>query len=269
MPIVTVKQILECLELQPAPSGFTGQNLPIEYHRVFGGQVLAQAVVAAASTVEDKVPKSVSATFCREGRPEEPITYDVQATHDGRGFATRSVTARQSDRVIALLTVCLSRPDPEPSLDYQTRTAPPGPPDPGETDLVMVPFESRLANGVNLGSAAPEPPELVIWMRGCDLPGDEVTQRAVLAYVTIPTVIGTALRVLDGISVNDAYATTQTSITTHGLWFHRPVDLDGWFVLDQTAPVAAGGQAYGLGDVFDRSGSHIASYAQDSMIRRA
>ena len=267
MPIVTVKQILECLELDPAPSGFTAQNLPIGYHRVFGGQVLAQAVVAAARTVADKVPASVTATFCREGRPEEPIGYDVQAEHDGRGFATRSVTARQGDRVIALLTVSLVPPDTAHGFAHQTRTAPPGPPDSGDVDLVMVPFESRLGNGVDLGSAAAEPPELVVWMRGCDLPQDEVTQRAVLAYVTVPTLIGTALRVLDGVSVNDAYATTQTAITTHSLWLHRPIDLDGWFVLDQTAPVAAGGQAFGLGDVFDRSGFHVASYAQESVIR--
>jgi acyl-CoA thioesterase len=267
VPIVTVKQILECLELQPAPSGFTASNLPIEYHRVFGGQVLAQAIVAAARTVEDKVPKSLSATFCREGRPEEPITYDVQVTHDGRAFATRNVTARQDDRVVAVLSVSLARPETEHGLDYQTRTAPPGPPERGDIDLVMVPFESRLANGVDLGSVASEPPELVIWMRGCDVPRDEVTQRAVLAYVTNPTLIGTALRALDGVSVNEAYATTQTAITTHSLWFHRPVDLDGWFVLDQTAPVAAGGQAFGFGHAFDRSGSHLASYAQESMIR--
>lgn len=268
MPIVTVKQILECLELEPTPSGFTAENLPIGYHRVFGGQVLAQGIVAAARTVADKVPKSVTATFCREGRPEEPIGYDVQVTHDGRGFATRSVTARQSDRVVAVLTVSMVRPETEHGFAHQTRTAPLGPPASENVDLVMVPFESRLGNGVDLGSSAAEPPELVIWMRGCDLPEDEITQQAVLAYVTIPTLIGTALRVLDGVSVNEAYATTQTAITTHSLWFHRPIELDGWFVLDQTAPVATGGQAFGLGDVFDRSGSHMASYAQESMIRR-
>ena len=268
VPIVTIQQVLDCLDLKPTESGFMGENLPIDYHRVFGGQLLAQAIVAATSTAEGKVPKSLHASFCREGDPSQPITYDVRAAHDGRAFATRGITAHQDERIISEMVVSLVKPA-EAALEYGVPTAPPGPPETGAVDLVMVPFESRLADGVEFDSTSAEVAELVIWMHGADLPDDETTQRAVLSYLTNPTLIGTAMRALDGISVNAAYATMQTAVTTHNLWFHRPLDLDGWFVLDQSVPIAAGGQAFGGGHVFDRSGALVASYAQESMIRKA
>lgn len=270
MPTVTVEQLVTCLTLaEVSPGNFEGSNLPLEYHRIFGGQLLAQTLVAAASGAEGKTAKSIHMVFCREGDATKPITYEVAAHQDGRTFATRAVTGRQGDRVVCTAAVSLHQPD-ESTFEQQSARGPGGnPEDAKPVDLGMIPFDTRIAGGVDLGSTASEPAELVTWMRADDLPTDQLVHQALLAHSTDLTLIGTALRPLEGVSQSDAHVTLQTAVTSHTMWFHRPVDLNAWTVLDQRVPSLHAGRAFGTGNVFDAQGGMVASYAQESMIRPA
>jgi acyl-CoA thioesterase-2 len=121
--------LLACLDLNPAPSGdtggerdsadiaeFAGRNQRLEYHRVFGGQLLAQFIRIAALTCPDKAVKSQHAVFAREGRADEPIRYEASRHHDGRSFASVTVNARQSRGVVATSSICMHAGEDGPEL---------------------------------------------------------------------------------------------------------------------------------------------------------
>lgn len=270
MPILTTAQLVECLELTSVGDDeFEGANLPLEYHRIFGGQLLAQLLAAAAASAPDKEVKSVHAIFCREGDGDRGVRYTVDRQQDGRTFATRAVTAAQGDRVICSAAVSLHAPD-EDTLGHQSVTAPTAPPGSGEeVDLGMVPFETRIPGGVDFASTAVEPARLQLWLRADELAGEQLVHQALFAYATDLTLIGTALRPIEGVSQADAHVSLQTAVVTHTVWFHRPVDLAAGLVVDQQVPILRGGRAFGMGHAFAPDGSLVASFAQESLIRPA
>jgi acyl-CoA thioesterase-2 len=104
--------LLGCLKLHRTADGiFEGTNQQLDYHRLFGGQLLAQLVRAACLTCPDKVVKSLHAVFAREGRAHEPVRYEVTRHHDGRSFATLTITAKQSRGVLATSSICMHIPE--------------------------------------------------------------------------------------------------------------------------------------------------------------
>jgi acyl-CoA thioesterase-2 len=135
--------LLACLDLSPLseelPAGaaapnrlYQGANQPLEYHRVFGGQILGQFIEAARSTCPQKSVKSLHCLFPREGRADEPITYEVHRQHEGRTFATLSITASQSSGVVATAAISMHVTEngcaPPPSTPPWRRHWPPTPP---------------------------------------------------------------------------------------------------------------------------------------------
>ena len=268
MPTVSFDNLLACLELTEAtPGTFTGPNLALDYHRVFGGQILAQGILAATTAAgEGKEVKSLTQLFPREGQAEQPMLYTVTKHQEGRTFASTGVVANQGDKTVSVAALSLHTPE-----DGTARQAPA--PDVGKpesataTDLGMIPWETRVVDAVDLSDRAVGPASYRFWMRTPALPDSPALHQALLAYATDLTIIGTALRPAEGLSQADTMTKFHSAVTSHSLWFHQPFRADEWLLVDQVSPVLAGGRAFGRGDVWSSDGRLVASFAQESMIR--
>lgn len=265
---VTLADLLGCLALTPVdgePGVVEGANLDIGYHRVFGGQILAQALVAAAEAAPEKRVKSLHVLFPREGDAARPLRYAVTRHQEGRTFGTIEVVARQGEKVVAAALVSvhadedgLHRSDPPPVV---------GPPETAPVvDLGLVPWETRAVDGVDLADRAVGPATFAWWSRTPTVGAEPHLHQALLAHATDLTVIGTALRPFDGVSQADSTVTLHTAVTSHTLWFHQPFRVDDWLLVTQHSPVVARGRAHGRGDVF-AGAELVASFAQEAMVR--
>ncbi|MGY1503248.1 acyl-CoA thioesterase [Streptomyces sp. QTS52] len=258
--------LLACLELQPRPADgdaeFEGTNQRLGHHRLFGGQLLAQFVRAAALACPDKSVKSVHALFARAGRPDEPVRYEVSRHHEGGTFATLGIVARQSPGVMA--TAAVSMHVAEDGPEHQTPFHVPAVP--GEEhsmDLDLLPWDTRAVTG--LDTPRSETPEYELWMRTPAVaPG---LAPALTAYATDLSLIGTALRQVEGVGQQDANTLFTSAVTAHTVRFHRPLRTDSWLLLRQHSPLVAHGRCYGRGDVLTEGGSLVASFAQEALLR--
>jgi acyl-CoA thioesterase-2 len=134
-------------------------------------------------------------------------------------------------------------------------------------DLGMVPWETRVVGDADLGDRSTGPATYQFWMRTPALPDDPSLHQALLAHATDLTLIGTALRPVDGLSQADSTVRFHSAVTSHTVWFHQPFRIDEWLLADQHSPVLAGGRAFGRGDIWSQDGRLVASFAQESMIR--
>jgi acyl-CoA thioesterase-2 len=259
--------LVACLDLKEVEPGVVeGQNLDIGYHRVFGGQILAQVLTAAAQASPDKCVKSLHILFPREGDTAKPMRYRVTKLQDGRTFGTTEVVAEQDGKVISAAVVSMHAE--EDGLHRSDLPPPVGPPEDAEVvDLGMIPWETRIVAGVDLSDKGSGPPQLEWWSQAAPVDGGLSVHQALLAHATDLTIIGTALRPFDGVSQADTMITLHTAVTSHTLWFHQPFRVDAWLLLDQHSPVVANGRAYGRGDVY-AGDELVASFAQESMVRQ-
>lgn len=264
--------LLACLHLREVEPGVVeGDNLDIGYHRVFGGQILAQVLLAAAQASPEKTVKSLHILFPREGDTAKPMRYRVDKLQDGRTFGTTQVTATQasedgSSKVISAATVSLHAA--EEGL-HRSQAPPPvgAPTDAPAQDLHMLPWETRVVGGVDLADRAPAEARFDWWMRTPAAGDDTAVHQALLAHATDLTLIGTALRPVDGVSQADSTVTLHTAVTSHTLWFHQPFRVDDWLLVTQEGPVVAKGRSFGRGDVF-AGDELVASFAQEAMVRQ-
>ncbi|MBW2271784.1 MAG: thioesterase family protein [Deltaproteobacteria bacterium] len=265
--MVDFDDVLGCLELQRLGEGrYTAPNIPMPYRRVFGGQLLAQAIAVAAAAAEGKSPKSIHVSFPREGDLAKPVEYRVQRLQEGRSFASLWIEARQGET--SILGALVSLHAEEPGLSHQLDAPEVGTPeDAAPVDLSMIPWETRMVGGVDLASDAVGPPSLELWMRAPALPDDPVIHQALFAYASDLTLIGTALRPHEGVSEAHVHEKIATAVTTHTVWFHRPLRMDDWILVAQESPTAAGARGFGLGHAYSRDGVLVASFGQESLIR--
>jgi len=259
---------------------FTARSQWMSHGRIFGGQVLAQTVVAAQRTLPpERAIHSLHGYFLRPGDLELPITLEVDRIHDGRSFSTRRTQAYQDGRPI--FSMIASFQDHDPGLDHQA-PMPEGLPDPeslssAEEQLAPFPehltrlwtkspFDIRHASGpVWLGSAEQRVAHQVVWLKAKRrLPDDPLVQRAVFAYASDLTILESTLR-RHGV----AWATPGLKMASldHAMWWHRPGRADEWFAYVQEAPNAIGGRGLSFGRIYARDGTLIASVAQEGMIR--
>lgn len=258
--------LLACLDLRgdasAIPTVFEGQNQQLSYHRVFGGQILAQFVQAACRSLPGKSVKSVHVLFPSAGRTDEPMRYEVARQREGGTFATLTIVARQTSGVVA--NALVSMHGSEEGLDDQTIPDVPSVlAAEHRVDLELIPWETRSM--ADLDSRAARPPEIELWMRTPPVGPDLAP--ALTAYATDLTLIGTALRPLEGVSQRDAGTAFTSAVTSHTLWFHRPFRTDDWLLLRQQSPIMAHGRSFGRGDVLTEDGSLVASYAQEALVR--
>ena len=252
----------------PAPdpqatlSVFEGPNQQLEYHRLFGGQLLAQYLRAAVFACPDKTVKSIHVIFAREGKSDAPVYYVVQPQHRGRSFATLTVVARQKGDVIA--TALLSMTALEDGRENQEIGAVPPVPGPEHTvDIGLIPWETRSLT--DLGDKSAGPAEYDLWMRTPEV-GTELAP-GLVSYATDLNVIGTVLRPIEGFDHSGNGTEFTSATTSHTLWFHRPFRSDDWLLLRHEGLVMAYGRAYGRGDVLTADGTLVASFAQEALLR--
>lgn len=277
--------LLSLLDLEPIESLiFRGRNRPLAGPRVYGGQVLAQALVAAGRTVEPgRRCHSLHAYFILAGDVEVPVLYTVERLRDGGSFATRRVTAIQHGRPIFNASLSFHRD--ESGLDHQAAPPPDVPPPDAltsERDLARAiadqipeplrtvltrdrPIDFRPVEPVDPFRPSPRDPEFQMWLRTTGpLPDDALTHQALLAYASDWGLLGTAL-FPHSRSVFDPRI--QAASLDHAVWFHRPFRADDWLLYSIDAPTAAGARGFTRGAVTDASGRLVASTAQEGLIR--
>lgn len=280
-----VAELLQVLDLEKLEENlFRGRSPQDRWQRVFGGQVIGQALVAACRTVEERQPHSLHGYFLLGGDPRVPIIYEVDRIRDGKSFTTRRVLAIQHGRAIFSLTASFQveedgfahgsgMPDVPPPEDLPDEDEIRAGAIPSMSEPVRAyfqrerPIELRPVDVDRPAMAHPLEGRFRVWIRATGaLPDDAAIHRCVLAYASDYTLLDTSL-VPHGRSVTEE--TIQAASLDHALWFHRPFRADEWLLYAQDSPSASGARGFARGLVFARSGELVASVAQEGLIRRA
>jgi acyl-CoA thioesterase-2 len=256
--------------LEPhGPDTFVGTGPRYPWGGLYGGQIVAQALRAAAFSVEsDFVPHSIRAYFIRPGDDAEPIRYEVDRIRNGRSFVTRRVVARQAIGAILNAECSLHRDEQSPALQTIAMPEVPGP-DVSANSSFSAHFDRRsVPTGLSRGAARDGSGRTIAWMRVLDpVPDDPVVHQAWLAYISddLPTdavraayaagVLGVEADALRGVSLD------------HTIWFHRPMWSDRWHLHDFSCHHFFHGRGLAIGHVFDEVGRHVATVAQEVLLR--
>lgn len=286
-PEQLVAGLLQLLEVTPeGEDHFIGQRKPDGIGRVFGGEVIAQALNAAEATVPDDRPAhSLHAYFLRSGSEDHPSDYQVARDFDGGSFSNRRVVASQQGRPILNLTASFQRreeglhhieaPMPEvlppeelePEIEVRRRYAAQARPESRHLFLAERPIEMRAIEGRHWMNPKPAPPHSHSWFKAvAPLPDDPRIHRAVLAYASDMTLLGTC-SLPHGLSW--ARGEVVSASLDHALWFHEPFRADEWLLYVTDSPWSGGGRGFNRGRIFSRDGRLVASVAQEGMLRRA
>ncbi len=263
--MLTIESLVGSLQLEEtAPDRYRAPNAESGHGVIFGGQLLAQSIVAGLAGHDDKRVKTVHTVFARGGRPDAPVEIAVDRMHSGRAFASSTVTISQGDRLCTRSLVLLTADEP----DF-IRHADPAPdvPPPGEGDGEGA-WQVRLVGDVDINDPAlVGPPDLDAWTRFVGAPDDPAIDQALLAFATDGFLIATAMRPHEGVGQAQAHVTVSTGVISHTLTFHEPASAGDWLLLSHHSPYAGRGRSYGTADVFRADGVLVASYVQDAMIR--
>ena len=289
-PEQLVAGLVRLLTVTPAgDNAFTGGQQPGGIGRVFGGQVIAQALQSAQVTApEGMEAHSLHAYFLRGGREGVDIDYAVAADFDGRSFANRRVVARQDGSAILNLTASFQLP--EEGLEHDDCPMPDVPsPEELPTDTEMRkkflaemgeisdaqrelmtrprPIEMRTSGKLHWMNADKKPPHAHSWFRAAAaLPDDPALHRAVIAYASDYTLLGTSA-LPHGLSW--ARGELKGASLDHAIWFHRPARADEWLLYATDSPWSGAGRGFNRGRIFNRDGELVASVAQEGVVRKA
>jgi acyl-CoA thioesterase-2 len=276
--------LLRLLDLEPIEHNiYRGNNRDIGSGRIFGGQVLAQSLAAARRTVEgDRPAHSVHGYFILEGDLSIPVVYFVDRLRDGKSFSTRRVTGIQRGRAIFEMSASFHRQEagPEHQIDPPNVLPPEGLrpeldilreradeiPEPLRTVLTQDrPLDIRPLDRQDPFDPVPSAPRRRYWIRAIGDVGEEsVHHQALLAYASDYGLLGSALQP-HGLTVRSEEV--MVASLDHSLWFHRPFRVDEWLLYDIESPVAYGARAFTRGSFYTRDGVHVASVAQEGLVR--
>jgi acyl-CoA thioesterase II len=281
--------LVTILDLEPAGNNlWRGVSPQVSWGRIFGGLVIAQALVAAMRSVEGaRKPHSLHAYFILPGDPAKSISYETENLRDGRSFATRRVVARQDGAAIFALSASFHLPEE----GYAHQIAMPAVPAPetlvSEKDIVtslgaglpegvrryflrerpieLRPVQLRRFLGSKPGEDDKAHPRQSVWFRANGpVPADVAVQTALLAYASDMALLDTAL-VAHGKSVFSG--DIQAASLDHAMWFHRPVGLNDWLLYTMDSPSASGALGLSRGLIYSRDGTLVASVIQEGLIR--
>jgi acyl-CoA thioesterase-2 len=256
---------LAALDLSPAGDAtWTGTNTGEGHGVIFGGQLLAQTIAAAARSGEGKQVRSVQTVFARGGSRDEGVTIRAEPMHAGRSFASVTVSVSQGDRLCCRSLVLLDAPDDDLVRHEVPMPAGVQPPEDDDTGAW---WQVATVGGVQLTDTEVGPAELGVWTRFPGAPGDLVTSQAMLAYASDGFLIGTAMRPHEGLDQSMAHVTVATTVLTHTISFHDTFDAGEWMLLSHESTFAGSGRAHGRAVVHTGDGRHVASFVQDSMLR--
>jgi acyl-CoA thioesterase-2 len=278
-----VENLIKILDLEKIEENlFRGYNPAVTWQRVFGGQVIGQALVAAYRTVEDRICHSLHAYFLRPGDPHIPILYEVDRSRDGKSFTTRRVVAIQHGKQI--FNMAASFQTPEDGFEHQDKMPDMPPPEGLAPDHELRkavadqipasmqahfnrprPIEVRPVRPTAFIHADPTEPVNNIWFRAAsEVGGDVALNQCILGYASDMSLLDTSLRP-HGVSWFDG--TVQTASLDHAMWFHRPFRADEWLLYAQDSPSAGGARGFNRGAIYRRDGTLVASVAQEGLIR--
>ncbi len=260
-------KVLGTLDLEATEGGFCGKSLDEGGRVVFGGQILAQTVVAAARSHPSKEIKSLHTIFARSATCELPLNFEVETMHSGRSFASLTISVRQGADLCARSLVLLHAPDPDlirygqdPSVEASGDRFPAR----GQSSWWDVRYEAQV--DIHDPDAV-GPPTLDVWTRFPGAPVDPVLSQALLAYASDGFLIATAMRPHPGIGQALAHVSVSTTVLSQTLSFHEPFAASSWLLLAHESPYAGRGRSYGRANVFDGGGRLVASFVQENMIR--
>ena len=282
-----VQEVLDILDLEPLEVNlFRGRSPQSRWQRVFGGQVIGQALVAACRTVEDvtaRPPHSLHAYFLLGGDPKVPIIYEVDRIRDGKSFTTRNVKAIQHGHAIFSMSVSFHLS--EPGLTHQVKMPDVPKPDQLPSDEELKdriypllpeparryyererPIEFRPVEFSRYLGEKSENGRFDIWIRATGrLPDEPAIHQCVLAYASDMMLLDAAL-IPHGRSVfsEDIMAASLD----HALWFHRPFRADEWLLYAQDSPSLADSRGFSRGLIFASDGTLVASVAQEGLLRQ-
>ncbi|WP_395670485.1 acyl-CoA thioesterase [Phenylobacterium sp.] len=258
--------------------GTTPQEAP--RRRIYGGQVIAQALLAAYETVEERMCHSLHCYFIRPGDPSIPIVFEVDRSRDGGSFTTRRVVAVQHGQQIFNLAASFQAEEtgrdhqvempPAPAFedvpdDFAARMAERGAPE-TISPVGVPPIEMRTVGGpVGPGASATGTSQQV-WFRAREPIGaDRRMHDVIMAYSSDFSLLGTAVRAQ---GLNWKTPGLQAASLDHAMWFHRPTDFNEWHLYEQQSPSASGGRGFALGQIYRASdGALVASCAQEGLMR--
>lgn len=261
---------------------YEGPSYNPGWNRVYGGQVIAQAVLAATNTAPDKPCHSIHGYFMRPGDPDKPVTYHIDPVHDGRSFQTRMIYARQDEDTIFAMGASFHRE--EPGLEHQDPLGDVPRPDdlPTAAELMaqhkdaLPPevtayflrdrsFEMRPIDISRYIKPTPAKPEQGFWIRPCgEIAGPRRLHQATLGFVSDFTLLDTALIAHGKLLFDPAIMTVSLD---HSIWFHRPFDVNEWLFYSLRSSNAFGARALCFGQFYDLEGNLIASTAQEGLTR--
>jgi len=275
--------LLKLLELERIEDRiFRGESRDLGGARVFGGQVLGQALTAASYTVQGRNVHSLHAYFLVAGDVSAPIVYEVELARDGKSFSNRRVVAIQHGQPIFNMTASFQVP--EEGLEHAVEM----PPVPGPEGLADVrelppevlekvpekmrrfltherPFEFRPVEPIHVIAPPRAAPVRHTWVKTVDrLPDDPDLHRNVLAYVSDYQLVSTATLPH---GIHFAEGNVQLASLDHAMWFHRPFRVDEWLLYAMESPNASGGRGLAMGRFFTRDGRLVASTAQEGVVR--
>ena len=288
IPTDPLAEMIQTLNLDDAKGArtkediFIGPSQWMPHGRVFGGQVLAQSLVAAERTVEgQRSPHSLHGYFLRAGDINQPITFSVDRLRDGRSFSTRRVQAYQAGEPI--FSMIASFQDHDAGLEHQ-ETFPVDVPDPetlpSAAELIgpnshpvaqywakARPFDMRHVGSPIYFNVDPQQqvPHQAVWIKALGtLPDDPALHRAALAYASDYSILEPIYRA-HGIAWS--HPGLKSASLDHAMWFHRNPKVDEWMLYVQESPSAQGGRGLSLGRIFSREGVLLATVAQEGMVR--
>lgn len=274
--------LLKILELEQLDTNlFRGQNMTMGTKRVFGGQVLAQALYAANHTVVDeRFIHSLHGYFILPGDVEKPILYEVDITRDGGSFSTRRVRAIQNGKDIFVLASSFQ--ERQKGLDHQIEAPKVLRPEDLASDYeiakhfgnVIPPYVAQMMEEKPIEFKPVEVPDLYlpmknkpsqhIWIKYKGKLGDDQRiHRKILAYASDYSLLITALRPHE-VTVNDV----QLASLDHAMWFHRDFRADEWLLYAQDSPSASNARGFTRGSIFDQEGRLVASVSQEGLVRK-
>jgi acyl-CoA thioesterase len=267
--VIPIEAFLEALTLERvAPGRYRAPNVRMGHGVVFGGQLLAQSIVAGLEGHEGKTVKTIHTVFARAASPDAPVEIQVDPMHAGRSFASSTVTILQRDRLCTRSSVLLSADEPDLIRHADAPAAVSTPEQAALQQESPGAWEVRVVGGVDVGDpGAVGPAELDVWTRFAGAPDDATTDQALVAFATDGFLIGTAMRPHPGVGQTQAHVTLSTGVISHTLTFHEPCAASEWLLLSHRSPYAGRGRSYGRADVFRADGQLVASFVQDSMIR--
>jgi len=280
-----VEDLLTILDLEELDLNlFRGRSPQAGWQRVFGGQVIGQALVAAVRTVDaSRPPHSMHAYFLLPGDPKVPIIYDVDRMRDGKSFTTRRVTARQHGHPI--FSTLVSFHADEEGLDHQAKMPDVPPPEDLPNEMEMRknmlptmpdpvrryyererPIELRPVEFERYGGKKVPEGRFHVWIRATGrLPDDLAIHQCVLAYASDMTLLDAALAPHGRTLFEREFMAASLD---HALWLHRPFRADDWLLYAQDSPNLHGSRGFSRGLIFTRDGTLVASVAQEGLVRQ-